>query len=105
MVTRLLADHLAAVQRPEAALPDPDAVHQMRVASRRLRTALRLVGLRELDAQVKKLQDALGDVRDLQLQAEWLRTRDAALHRSRQARLRPAKKALRGEVRRWRSRT
>jgi CHAD domain-containing protein len=105
MVTRLLADHLAAVQRQEAALPDPAVVHQMRVASRRLRIALRLLQLRELDPQVKRLQDALGEVRDLQLQTEWLQPRDAALHRSRLARLRQAKKALQGEVRRWRSRT
>jgi CHAD domain-containing protein len=40
----------------------------MRVAARRLRAALRLLRLREFDRAVKKLQDALGDVRDLQLQ-------------------------------------
>src|SRR4051812_34539036 len=105
MAAPLLADHLAAVQRQEAALPDPEAVHQMRVASRRLRIVLRLLRLRALDPEVKRLQDALGEVRDLQLQSEWLRTRDAALHRARQSRLRTAKKALEGEIERWRART
>jgi CHAD domain-containing protein len=105
MVRRLLADHLAAVQRQEAALPEQDAVHQMRVAARRLRTALRLLRLRDLDPPVKRLQDALGEVRDLQLQTEWLRPRDAALYRSRLARLGQAEKALQREVRRWQSRT
>ena len=103
MAARLLADYLAAVQRQEAALPDPEAVHQMRVASRRLRTVLRLLGMRALDPEVKRLQDALGTVRDLQLQIEWLRTRDAALHRSRQSRLRTAKRTLEREVERWRA--
>jgi len=105
MAARLLADHLAAVQRQEAALPEPEAVHRMRVASRRLRTALRLLGMRALDPEVKRLQDALGEVRDLQLQVEWLRTRDAALHRARQSRLRTAEKAMEREVERWRMRS
>jgi CHAD domain-containing protein len=102
---RLLADEARAVQQHEAALPEADAVHDMRVATRRLRAALRVLRLGELDRRVKALQDALGAVRDVQLQIEWLRKRDAALYRSCRARLREAKRALQRELRQWRSRT
>jgi CHAD domain-containing protein len=101
----LLADRIRGVQLHEAALPDVDAVHEMRVATRRLRAALRLLRLRKLDHDVKTLQDALGDVRDLQLQVEWLRGRDAGLQRSCAARLTKAKNVLRRQLRLWRSRT
>src|SRR5438132_3059955 len=54
----------------------PDAVHDLRVASRRLRVALRLFGAgpRAAGARVKELQDALGAVRDVHLQSGWLRS-------------------------------
>src|SRR2546430_2964149 len=100
---RLLADQARAVQQHEADLPEQDAVHDMRVATRRLRAALRVLRLGKLDRRVKALQDALGAVRDLQLQIEWLRSRDAALYRSCRARLRAAKHALQRELRQWRS--
>jgi CHAD domain-containing protein len=77
----------------------------MRVAARRLRAALRLLQFREFDPAVKALQDALGQVRDLQLEADWLRGRDAALERARRARLRKAERALAQQLRAWRSRT
>jgi CHAD domain-containing protein len=102
---RLLAEQARAVQEHEAALPEQDAVHDMRVATRRLRAALRVLRLGKLDRRVKALQDALGAVRDLQLQIEWLRSRDAALYRSCRARLRSAKQALQRELRQWQSRT
>jgi len=102
---RLLADQARAVQEHEAALPEEDAVHDMRVATRRLRAALRVLRLGELDGRVKALQDALGAVRDLQLQIEWLRTRDAALYRACKGRLRRANQALQRELRQWRSQT
>src|ERR1700694_1732913 len=86
----LLTERVAAVAQLEGALPDPAAVHEMRVAARRLRAALRLLRVREFDPAVKALQDALGQVRDLQLEADWLRGRDAALERARRARLREA---------------
>ena len=54
---------------------------------------------------MKALQDALGAVRDVQLQLDWLRTRDATLYRSCQRRLRDAKQALERELRQWRSST
>ena len=101
----LLADRIRAVQLHEGALPGADAVHEMRVATRRLRAALRLLRLTNLDQDVKSLQDALGDVRDLQLQVKWLRGRDANLLRSCRARLAKAENALQRELRLWRSRT
>ncbi|HEY6912102.1 MAG TPA: CHAD domain-containing protein [Myxococcales bacterium] len=101
----MLAPFLAVIERQEPALPEKDAVHDARVACRRLRAALRLLGLRELDGPVKDLQDALGEVRDLQLQAEWLRPRDERLHRQRAALIRKATRALVAAVRRWHTHT
>jgi CHAD domain-containing protein len=54
---------------------DPDAVHDLRVSCRRLRAAIKVFGakpLKKLDPLVEHLQDALGEVRDLQLQIRWL---------------------------------
>jgi CHAD domain-containing protein len=76
----LVRARLADVRRHEGALdgdgePDPDAVHDMRVAARRLRAALQLLGdadLLALERQVKALQDALGALRDVQVQRAWL---------------------------------
>ena len=76
---RVLAGRLADVTRWEAAVPALEPAHAMRVASRRLRVALRLLGLRELDKPVKALQDALGELRDRQLQSDWLASRDKPL--------------------------
>jgi CHAD domain-containing protein len=97
----MLAPFLAIIEQMEPALPRKEAVHDARVACRRVRAALRLLGLRELDRPVKDLQDALGDVRDLQLQAEWLRPRDERLHQQRAALERKAEKALAAALRRW----
>jgi CHAD domain-containing protein len=53
-----------------------DGVHDMRVASRRLRAGLGvfgfLGGLDRAEAEVKRLQDALGEVRDRDVQLAWL---------------------------------
>lgn len=55
---------------------DVDAVHDARVTVRRLRAALRALGARaaltEADRQASALQDALGELRDLQLRVQWL---------------------------------
>ena len=69
LITRfneLLAFHEAALN-----WPDPEGVHSMRVASRRLRSALRDFtpyvrkrGLTSSQKQVRNLADALGEVRD-----------------------------------------
>jgi CHAD domain-containing protein len=64
----------------EAALgPDPEGIHDMRVASRRLRAAVELFRdvfprrrLRPLLRQVKDLADTLGEVRDLDVMLERL---------------------------------
>ena len=101
----MLAPFLAVIEQKEPALPEKEAVHDARVACRRVRAALRLLGLRELDGPVKALQDALGDVRDLQLQAEWLLGRDQPLHRQRASLARKAEKALTAALRRWHTHT
>jgi CHAD domain-containing protein len=90
---RILLARLHDVERHLPGLPAVDPVHDARVATRRLRAALRLLGLRELEARVKELQDALGAVRDLQLQAAWLRGRDEELRQRRE-------RLLRGSLRR-----
>jgi CHAD domain-containing protein len=55
---------------------DADVVHDMRVATRRLRAAIGMFGrgdrLEEAAAEVKGLGRALGHVRDLDVQLEWL---------------------------------
>jgi CHAD domain-containing protein len=103
--SQLLTGGLRAVEQPGGNLPAAAAVHQARVSARKLRAALRILGARELDRGVKDLQDALGDVRDLQLQVAWLRGRDAALFRAHRAQLRKAERGLDAALRKWRSRT
>lgn len=102
---RILTARLRDVEQYEAGLPAEDPVHDMRVAARRLRAALRLLRLRELDPPVKELQDALGDVRDLQLQVAWLRERDQKLAQRREALLQKAMRALEGALAKWRGQT
>jgi CHAD domain-containing protein len=58
-----------------------DAVHDMRVACRRLRAALALFGGRSsalLAREVQSLQDALGGVRDHHVQRAWLKDAQVA---------------------------
>jgi CHAD domain-containing protein len=75
---RLLHARLADLRHAEAAVSKrltPDSVHDLRVACRRLRAAVTVFGkerLRRLETLVERLQDALGAVRDLQLQIRWL---------------------------------
>src|SRR3989442_15587833 len=57
---RLLADQARAVQQHEADLPEQDAVHDMRVATRRLRAALRVLRLGKLDRRGEGPPDARG---------------------------------------------
>jgi CHAD domain-containing protein len=50
-----------------------EAVHDLRVAVRRLRASLRLLGRGgRLEREAKQLQDALGEVRDLHVRLVWL---------------------------------
>ena len=101
----LIARQLRELQQNASGLPAGDAVHEMRVSVRRLRAVLRIVGLRGLDQDAKELQDALGEVRDLQLESAWLRSRDVRLARACEARLRKAERALGKALERWRTRS
>jgi len=117
----VLAARLADVRHQEPALaraqPAPDAVHDMRVAARRLRAALKLFELPDsLGAEVKRLQDSLGAVRDVQVQAEWLakalrtlpandRAAIAGLRLRLVQRLDPLGASLQQELLRWRTAT
>jgi CHAD domain-containing protein len=76
---RALAARLADVRRYEEAVHqggDIDGVHDMRVATRRLRAAIALFDeageLEEAKIEIKRLGDALGQVRDLDVQSKWL---------------------------------
>lgn len=102
---RILSVRIGEIERHEAGLPGKDAIHAMRVATRRLRAALRLLGLRDHDPRVKKLQDALGAVRDLQLQVAWLRERDAELAARREKLRGRAQAALGDALSEWHAKT
>lgn len=120
---RILAGRLADVRHPEASLSEElsvDGVHDMRVATRRLRAALQVFrkagSLEKVERRVKQLQDALGEVRDLHVQMDWLsqaaheekpkhRAGLQALRAKREALLQPSTKRLRGELERWAGQT
>jgi CHAD domain-containing protein len=82
-ITALRLDEVRRFEERLARQRDPDTVHDMRVAARRLRGALTLFAgrgpLAALEREVKRLQDALGGVRDVHVRREWLdeRTRTA----------------------------
>src|SRR5437773_1675603 len=78
---RSIATRLGEVRRFEerllAGAADPEDVHDMRVATRRLRAALALFErkrqLRDAEHAVQALGEALGEVRELHVQLDWLR--------------------------------
>src|SRR5687768_2554257 len=94
----LIRQRLRALEKslPGAARGNVDALHQARVASRRIREALPVVSAgsrgRRLERQMRKITQALGPVRDLdvalQILDEMERSGDAS--RSALARLRQA---------------
>jgi len=112
---KILAARTADVRSLEAEVARKmggDAVHDMRVASRRLRAAISLFGdkrLLRLEREVKRLQDALGKVRDAQLQLKWLaasaakapKRSFAALASEQRKMLASFKRDLRAELARW----
>lgn len=120
---RILAARLADVRHPEASLSGEfsmKGVHDMRVATRRLRAALQVFRetgrLKKVERQVKQLQDALGEVRDLHVQQDWLaqatRQQPAkhrpglkALHARRHGQLGGKSKQLKQALKRWTERT
>jgi CHAD domain-containing protein len=66
-----------AANRPRQSAPTPDEIHQLRVAARRLRVALRLLGrmlpsrdAARFGADLRWLASSLGDVRDLDVYTE-----------------------------------
>jgi CHAD domain-containing protein len=82
---------------------DADAVHDLRVACRRVRAAIKVFGkkrLRALDERVEHLQDVLGEVRDLQLRIQWL-TRHHADARAARAKLGESRAHLRKALALW----
>lgn len=101
---RLLAARLADVRRYEddalAGRFTEDGVHDLRVAVRRLRAPLRLFRdlgpLARLEREAKRLQDALGEVRDIHVQRAWL----AEAERREKPGKRAALAALRAQVER-----
>jgi CHAD domain-containing protein len=101
--SRVIAQRLREVERHEGKLPEQSAVHEMRVATRRLRAGLRVLRLRGLDPPVKALQDALGEVRDLQIHTDWLRAHDQSLARTGESRLKKAERSLQGALESWRA--
>jgi CHAD domain-containing protein len=79
-VLRREAGGLAA-SKPQAEQPTPDEIHQLRVAARRLRVALRLFGRMlpskdtvRLNAELRWFAGSLGDVRDLDVYTENFKT-------------------------------
>ncbi|EAU68807.1 chad domain superfamily [Stigmatella aurantiaca DW4/3-1] len=95
-------------------------VHDMRVATRRLRAALQVFRqtgrLDKVERQVKQLQDALGEVRDIHVQRDWLtqaarkqtpkhRAGLKALQQRREALLDNTSARLRRALKRWSERT
>ncbi|MFP2928486.1 CHAD domain-containing protein [Pyxidicoccus sp. 3LG] len=122
---RILAGRLADVRKPEAGFEegvDDESVHDMRVATRRLRAALQvfrpLGGLKKLERDVKRMQDALGGVRDLHVQAAWMegaarkvtkkpeaRAGIAALRKTRLAELEGQETKLHAALARWADKT
>src|SRR5882724_10462925 len=77
---RSIATRLGEVRRYEERLAgavDPEDLHDMRVATRRLRAALELFDrkrqLRDGERAVRGLGEALGEVRELHVQLDWLR--------------------------------
>jgi CHAD domain-containing protein len=118
IASAVLAVRIGDVRRFEESVEgnlDSEAIHDMRVASRRLRATVRFLGLpRRCSDDVKQLQDALGGVRDIQVQTDALtrvarRTptgvKSALQHviRAIGADLDDRERALRKALRRWRA--
>jgi CHAD domain-containing protein len=78
-VVSVRAEEVFARDGEVLAIDDIDALHDMRVATRRLRAALEIFGpclprrsCAAALAEVKQLADALGERRDRDVQIEWL---------------------------------
>jgi CHAD domain-containing protein len=102
----LLAEQLREVERHEPGTRlghDPESLHDMRVAVRRLRALLRSGGelvadnTAELEARLKELGRVLGEVRDLDVLIERLEEEAAGLGEEDAERARPLLAVLRRE--------
>jgi CHAD domain-containing protein len=93
-----LKRHLAKLRRTTQS----DAIHDARVAARRLRAALTLFGdgsrVRRADAVVSALQDALGELRDLQVQLQAFAALSRRIPPEERAPLRRIQSTLRASV-------
>ncbi len=102
---RALAVRLHDVRAAEERMAisrDADALHDLRVATRRLRAALKIFGgpeMAEHEEEVKLLTRALGHARDLDVQLAWLDEAQA----ERRAEERPGLKTLADELGRARA--
>jgi CHAD domain-containing protein len=111
LVSARLAD-VREHDRDLKARPAREAVHDARVSTRRLRSAIHLFGdkqLRQYEQRVKSIQDALGQVRDIQLQIQWLQSQGqgsrGALHpiiNERKRKLLAAARELHRRISQWR---
>lgn len=112
----LLSARLADARQYERAVArkmERRPIHEMRVAVRRIRSALALFGDRQwvrLEPKVKRLQDALGGVRDVQVQTRWVKSIPGSAHRkgiqllvrAQRKALAARRRELRSEMVRWR---
>jgi CHAD domain-containing protein len=109
--SKLVAARMADVKRVCAVLSpelDTELVHDARVAVRRLRTALNLFDQQAtvLQRRAKVFQDALGEVRDLQVEIGWLQSTDLKHQRrelvtARRRQLESHALALEDQLRKW----
>jgi triphosphatase len=96
---RLVGRHLAGLRQYDPGTrvgEDPEALHDMRVASRRLRALLRFLGgafeprrAERLRSELRWLNELLSPVRDCDVQMETLRRYEAALPAARRIALGP----------------
>ncbi len=78
-----LLDHLAKEMRTAAKKPDSDAVHDVRVAIRRTRECLKVFApafpssaVRQIDKKLRKILEAAGELRNLDIAIELLKDSD-----------------------------
>lgn len=109
-----LVERVAQEAGRTAKKPDADAVHDLRVACRRLTEALRALGslfneedVRKLRKRIRRVLDLAGEVRNRDIVLELLKTAGVTggpLKRKQMARRREALRALQSALGEWRER-